>query len=545
MEPKITGPSPGVAEFIPDKIYNYRVSFLTLFLFTIQKNLSRKTNTLLSKQTIPMSIMDQEKIQQSLAALKTNPALSQHDFGNIVRAFALHPEQDRFLLETNLYNEKLAETLLVFRKRIAEATRQGKDLTQLIDRLFLHYIVNTTGPILEAEDSDPFDVVEAATRYAGLLNVGMTRDTEGNSILNIDGKDVTCPRWERIPGLSSAYTLRTIGPVINRARYGRDDVIPSNAFGFDEDATGHTLENAITMAELAHIAYFTPAFVEKQLADWGYHSFKWIENAETDTQVFLAGKDEHLVISFRGTSSWKDALADLNFLKTEAFGGIGKVHRGFQRALDGVWSEVQAAVDSMGAKKKLFICGHSLGAALAQLAAHRLALGKYNVAHIYVFGSPRVANREFVACYNELLEAKTFLHINNRDIVTTIPLKLLGFHHLGGEPRSFNNGHVISNMTEAIEATAATNRETEFEQLDLETQEKIRQQMYEVEQSIQASTRFLTSDPNRLSAGSYATQFESGAADEHGMDQYLFKFACALVDGAWVRIGKGAATLAS
>ncbi|MEO6732121.1 MAG: lipase family protein [Ferruginibacter sp.] len=437
-----------------------------------------------------MPVLNQQNIQQSLAALKKDPVLSQSDFANIARIFAFHNDQGRFLVEINAYNKKLAESLLVFRIKLAEEIARGRDLSTMIDQLFLHYVVNTDGPISESEDSDTFDVFDAVTRYAGFLSVGVSKDIDGNAVLHINDKEVLCPEWRMDTGMSAARLLRNVGPVINRARYGRDDVIPSYAFGFDENAAGHTLENAMTLADCAHLAYFNPAYVEKQLKAWGYHSFTWIENMETDTQAFVAAKDGHLVVCFRGTSSGKDMLADLNFLKTAAFGGHGKVHRGFQQALESVWSKVQAAVDNLGADKKLFICGHSLGAALAQLAGHRFIFGSYNVAHIYAFGSPRAANREFMEHYNELLAAKTFLHINNKDIVTMIPLELLGFHHLGGKPRSFNNGHVITNVAAALAGTEAAVNETTFDNLDLETQEAIRQQMYEVEQAIRASPDF-------------------------------------------------------
>lgn len=93
-----------------------------------------------------------------------------------------------------------------------------------------------------------------------------------------------------------------------------------------------------------------------------------------------------------------------------------------------------------------------------------------------------------------------------------------------------------------METPEAEDKEMEFEMLDMEKQEAIKQQMFEVEQSIQAATRFLRTNPSQMSAGSYETQFDAGAVDEHGMDQYLFKFACAIVDGEWGRIGKAAET---
>ena len=117
-----------------------------------------------------------------------------------------------------------------------------------------------------------------------------------------------------------------------------------------------------------------------------------------------------------------------------------------------------------------------------------------------------------------------------------MPLALLGFHHLGGQPRSFNNGHVITNVTEMLLAPGDVHEDTEFEKLDVRTQEEIQQQMYEVEQSIRASTRFLTTNPNQLSMGSYDTQFNSGAADEHCMDQYLFNASFYHVSAMWISL---------
>ena len=158
-----------------------------------------------------MSVSNQASIQASLAALEKDPALSQKDFSNIARAFAFHPDQGRFLLEINAHNKKMAETLLVFRKRLADAIAQGEDLAALMDLVFLHYIINTDGPILESEGSDPFDVFDAATRYAEALLVGLTKDANGGSILHIDDKEFPCPEWGAVPGCSAAYGKRIHG----------------------------------------------------------------------------------------------------------------------------------------------------------------------------------------------------------------------------------------------------------------------------------------------------------------------------------------------
>ncbi len=226
-----------------------------------------------------MPVPEQEAIQQSLSALQSGATLLQKDFFNIAWGFGFHPDPDQFLLQTNAFNKKLAETLIVFRRRLSEAAaNDDASLELVIDQAFLHYIVNTDGQIPESGDDDPFDVFDAAIRYAEWLNVGVSKQADGASLLEVDDKKVPCPEWGVLPGWSAAWSLRKVGPTINRLRYGRDDVIPSFAFGFDENAEGHTLQNAMTLADCSHLAYFGPAYVEKQLNRWGYGAFRWIED---------------------------------------------------------------------------------------------------------------------------------------------------------------------------------------------------------------------------------------------------------------------------
>ena len=425
-------------------------------------------------------------------------------------------------------NKKLAETLVIFRKRLAEAAAMKQDLKPVIDRAFLHYTINTDGRIPEPEDADPFDVLEALNRYAGPIGARVIKEANGALFLQVDEHKKPFP--EGAPGLSAAGRLRSLGQVVNKVRYGRGDIIPSHAFGFDESAEDHALPNAMTLADFSHLAYFGPAFVEKQLGQWGYEIFQWIEDKKTDTQAFVTGNGGHLTVCFRGTSSGTDALADARFLKTDAFGGRGRVHRGFQGALDSVWGRLLAAVNSLGPTKKLFICGHSLGAALAQLAAHRFALGAYPVAGVYVYGSPRIGNRDFMDAYNELLEEKTFLHINNKDIVAQIPPRILGFNHLGGSPRLFDEGYAISLIPKSRGIFEEEAMELDFESLDKATQEAIMEEMKAAQQCMEADTQVPNAAVESPEEAMARGLFDIAPVNDHSVDQYLFKFGCAIVD---------------
>lgn len=478
-----------------------------------------------------------ESIQQFLSALEKGRPPHQEDFFNICRAFALMPGQEQFLLQIRGFNPKLAETLAIFRRRLREAAAGGEGPEQLIGQAFLHYIINTDGLIPEAEGEDPFDVSDWAGRYAESLNIGLAREEDGTFCLEVDGKKAPCPEWNILPGRSAAGSLRSLGPAANRLRYGRDEAFPSFAFGFDENAEAHAMPNALALADCSHLAYFGPAFVENQLRRWGFESFRWVENEKTDTQAFVAGKGGQLVLCFRGTSSGADALVDARFLKTEAFGGRGRVHRGFNSALDSVWSQLQAAVDALGGDKKLFACGHSLGAALAQLAAHRLALSGYQLSGVYVYGSPRVGNREFMEAYNELLEEKTFLHINNKDIVARIPPRILGFNHLGGSPRLFDEGHAISLMPKSKGFFEDEEQEMDFEALDEAEKEAIMHEMREAQECLKASS-CASADPAALLEDASSKGFFDNIrpVDDHSMDGYLFKLGRAMVDEEWAQI---------
>ena len=128
------------------------------------------------------------------------------------------------------------------------------------------------------------------------------------------------------------------------------------------------------------------------------------------------------VLSFRGTEvkEKSDVLADLISGKNiEACGG--KIHVGFKGEINKLWPTIQKAVTDI---EGLYITGHSLGAAMATVAASRI---QPKVIALVTFGSPRVGNREFV----NSLKIVHFRVQNNCDDVTKVPFRLMGFEHHG------------------------------------------------------------------------------------------------------------------
>ena len=104
------------------------------------------------------------------------------------------------------------------------------------------------------------------------------------------------------------------------------------------------------------------------------------------------------------------------------------------------------------ADASLWITGHSLGAALATLAAAKFTFegdAPIPIQGVYTFGSPRVGDTTFAEAYDAKLRDITFRFRNNNDVVTRvpIPLKLFPYQHIGSM-RYFNvKGRLLESLS--------------------------------------------------------------------------------------------------
>lgn len=134
------------------------------------------------------------------------------------------------------------------------------------------------------------------------------------------------------------------------------------------------------------------------------------------SQAILIRTSRFLVLSFRGTeaTSWRDIKSDANAVLKSCETG-GKVHSGFDDAFNVIERDVINALEQFP-NLPLFITGHSLGGALATIAAKRLTHKGGNAA-CYTFGSPRVADDHW------LMTMKTPIYrvVNASDSVTMVP----------------------------------------------------------------------------------------------------------------------------
>lgn len=145
------------------------------------------------------------------------------------------------------------------------------------------------------------------------------------------------------------------------------------------------------------------------------------------TQAVVAHDKKRIAIIFRGTqpTEFKDVKADLKTWPKRSNEVQGLVHSGFSSALDKVWVELEGLVDECVKQydiKEVLFTGHSLGGALAVVAAAR---SKY-IGEVYTYGQPRVGNRK----YSKQVKSKVYRFVNNNDVVPRVPPPLV-FGHQG------------------------------------------------------------------------------------------------------------------
>lgn len=199
---------------------------------------------------------------------------------------------------------------------------------------------------------------------------------------------------------------------------------------FEPKSSKFNRYHALATAQAAALVYEDWDKVEKEVKKEGYNQFCYFDCE--GTQAFLAGNDDTLLLSFRGTEPDKleDIMTDLDINFVD--GPFGRVHDGFNRALNCIIRDVVEKVKFYRkSNQSLFVTGHSLGAALATLAFAYLEKEGISTDALYTFGQPRVGNEEFAQGFNLKFKEKAYRIVNNNDIVTRVPMRIMGYSHVG------------------------------------------------------------------------------------------------------------------
>ena len=232
----------------------------------------------------------------------------------------------------------------------------------------------------------------------------------------------------------------------------------------------HWLQRSLVLAEWARLAYEPPHRVEPVVRSLGGRLVFWNRDG---AEAYGVDLPHDRILVFRGTEpdSWNDWRADLDFRRVALAPG-GRGHAGFLEELRDLWNPLvkwlAPATPTAPPARPLWVTGHSLGGALAQLFAFHLEhavgpdgkpldevlsaprstkrpraafatvggrlpaeepLRRTTLGGVVTFGSPRTLDRTAARkCRFPALR-----WIQNNDVVPRLPPAWLGFRHVGRE----------------------------------------------------------------------------------------------------------------
>ncbi|MCJ1321499.1 hypothetical protein MMC15_006844 [Xylographa vitiligo] len=165
------------------------------------------------------------------------------------------------------------------------------------------------------------------------------------------------------------------------------------------------------------------------------------DTSSTDDTGFVAVDDKNrmVIVAFRGSDSWSNWVVNLEVIRV-ATGWCDNcnVHDGYWKS----WHEIKDRIIPLLEKAvkehpdyRIIITGHSLGAAIATLAAAEIRMiGSHYMkfTELYSYGSPRIGNRALAAFLS--MQSKLSYRITaGDDPIPRMPGAILGYRHVSPE----------------------------------------------------------------------------------------------------------------
>lgn len=188
---------------------------------------------------------------------------------------------------------------------------------------------------------------------------------------------------------------------------------------------GFDLEVAVFLAEVSQAAYVSAATLSNWATGAGLSNVTTFDRG--NVQGFFCSAGGVALLAFRGTSNPGQWLRDVRFIPWSH--PWGRVHRGFLEGVNGVELGLREFDAVAKNAEHVWITGHSLGGALALIAAARWKM-KGIAPSLYTYGQPRVGFGDFADRFAIELPGRLIRFVNQSDIVPRVPPGLL-YRHTG------------------------------------------------------------------------------------------------------------------
>jgi hypothetical protein len=146
---------------------------------------------------------------------------------------------------------------------------------------------------------------------------------------------------------------------------------------------------------------------------------------------FIGENRSYNIIVFRGSDDIEDFKKDLNYKNRKIYSNDYRVHKGFNSIWEDLLPLISPYIKELSKNGKMFyVCGHSLGGAIAVLCGIYLSNLVDNIS-IYTFACPRFIKGSWNNFLKERKNFNVINFINRQDPVMKIPLWLFGWKRLG------------------------------------------------------------------------------------------------------------------
>lgn len=171
-------------------------------------------------------------------------------------------------------------------------------------------------------------------------------------------------------------------------------------------------------------------------------------------QVILGYNQEYgaIFIGYRGSENIQNWVSNLQVSKIYPYNNSDEniaLEKGFYNLFQSLKQDVYSVIEILADKystNKLFITGHSLGAALATINAFDVKYHNepYQILSLTTFGSPRVGNAHFVDKFSQYGISSTRV-THYYDVVPHVPENFLDYYHVSQEVwfNEPNSGYTI------------------------------------------------------------------------------------------------------
>jgi len=220
-------------------------------------------------------------------------------------------------------------------------------------------------------------------------------------------------------------------------------VISAQPISLDE-ITMHTYYSFVTYCEWSEIDYLLPNYDT-------IGSYSDNDESLNFGIVLISRQSNSIIVALRGTieQAVSNLIEDIYILpRVAAWQGHPGVpsevyiHPGFWKTWNllkpGIIQGIAAAKAKYNTTEVTFT-GHSLGGAIATVAAMDYWATTGHVAKVITFGCPRVGNYYFAHFYEKIFGKNSMRFVNHNDFIPHLPLEDMGYYHTSAE-HWFQNG---------------------------------------------------------------------------------------------------------